>query len=129
MKGILSLYVNPEEMDPAEMREMIEEMESAIREQFTTEEIEVIRAHHDGFRQHERFLPLDVLEWATGYSKERLSKFQNEEGHPRQLSLIMRVLHERVIRDPEVARAAVIDWLQRKVKTDDPFKDVRSPDA
>lgn len=129
MKGILGLYVNPDPITPSEMREMIEEMEKEIKAQFSSEEVEVLRSHHSGFRQHERFLPLDVLEWATGYSKERLSKFQNEQDdHPTHLPIIMRVLHERVMRDPGLARKAVVDWLQRKTKANEPFSDVESPD-
>lgn len=128
MKNILALYVNPSPLEPGEMRDMIAEMEKEIRGVFTTEELEVIRAHHSGFRQHERFLTLDVLEWATGYSKERLSQFQNgNQEHPKHLPIILRVISDRVSRDPRVARAAVIDWLQRKTQTAAPFADVENP--
>lgn len=129
MKGILSLYVNPYPISPAEMRKMIEEMEEAITAEFSAEEIEVLRAHSAGFRQHERFLTLDVLEWATGYSKERLSNFQNEgQSHPKHLPVILRVLHERVVRDPALARKAVVDWLRRETGKHRPLSDVPSPD-
>lgn len=115
MRNILSLYVDTSPGNGEELKRLIKDMEQAIRNQFTDEEIEILKDANPTFSRSDIMVTLPVLEGVTGYTKEQISKYRGGTDEvPYHLMMHVRMLHKRVMNDPERARDAVMDWLDRK---------------
>lgn len=127
MRNALSLYVDTSPGTTDELNERIAAMEEAVSAQFSDAEKRLIESVDRVYKKQGTFLTLPVLEGATGYTVESLSNIRNGNTDvPQHLIRHIRVLHKRVTENPEIARVAVMDWLDRKLEdpVEEALKDV-----
>lgn len=120
MRNLLSLYLDTSPGTPAELDRLIQDMESTVADQFTEHEVEVLKDANPTFSRNPHFVTLPILEHATGYTKEEISRYRSgsSDGVPKQLIRLTRILNQRLQQDPSLAREAVMDWLDRKQTID-----------
>lgn len=116
MRNTLSLYVDTSEGTTTELNERITAMENLVEDQFSEKERQLIEKVDSVYKKEGKFVTLPVLENATGYSVENLSRIRSGKADvPDHLMRHVRVLHKRVTQNPELAYIAVRDWLDRKL--------------
>jgi len=116
MRNVLSLYLDTSSGSTEELNRLICKIEMTIEDQFTEREKEVIAGIDPVFSKRREFVTLPILEEATGYSVENLSRIRNgKKDVPYHLIRHVRVIAHRVEEDPELAYAAVSDWIERKI--------------
>lgn len=117
MRNALSLYVDTSAGSTEELNRLIQEMEDEIAAQFSEKERSLISDNDRVYSKQGKFITLPVLENVTGYSVEQLSTFRTgKKDVPDHLIRHVRVLHRRVMEDPQLAYRAIHDWMSRKIE-------------
>lgn len=110
MNGVLSLYVDSSEPSNEEFNEIIDDLDRIVWNTLTREEAELVRS----LRQ-DRIVTLYALEGALDWPLEKLTSMKTGKYDvPKDLMIILRLLHKRVHENPELARVAVLDYLERE---------------
>lgn len=121
MRNALSLYIDDSPGSTEEVNRLIEEMEETARSTFSEDELEWIYENSSSFRAHRRLVTNLAIESVTEYSAEHISNIRNGQSDVNhRFILILRLLHEKVMDDPDLIRAAIMDWMEREENAREP---------
>lgn len=110
MNGVLSLYIDSSEPSTEEFNQIIDDLDKIVWNTLTREEAELVRS-----LKQDRIVTLYALEGALDWPLEKLTSMKTGKYPvPRDLMIILRLLHKRVREKPELARKAVLDYLERE---------------
>lgn len=114
MNNVLAPYLDISPGTADEVENIIDQLESVIQSNLTAQQKQLLRLNHEGFQRHKRVVTLNAVSIVTGYAPESIAEIRGGgRTVPDALIRILRLVRDRVTDRPELASAAVNDWLER----------------